>query len=81
MCTDPTELLETTFRVIDFLDPVLGVSESSLEGVFERFEPGIELEDTCSCAQLSARYLRMKRRGAAGQQTSAVGLLCGSRHG
>ena len=50
ICTDPTELLKTTFRIIDLLNPVLGVRESSLEGVFERFEPGIEFEDTCSCS-------------------------------
>lgn len=52
-CTDPTELLETTFRIIDLLNPVLGVSETSLERVFERFEPGIEFEDTCSCSTVS----------------------------
>lgn len=47
-CTNPAELFETTFSIIDLLDPILGVSESSLEGVLERFEPGVEFEDTCS---------------------------------
>lgn len=49
VCTDPAKLFETTFSIIDLLDPILGVSESSFEGVLERFEPGVEFEDTCSC--------------------------------
>lgn len=40
------ELFNTTLGVVDLLDPVLGFRVSLLEGVLERTEPGVKLDDT-----------------------------------
>lgn len=78
ICTDPTELLETTFRIIDLLNPVLGVCESSLERVFERFEPGIEFEDACSYSTLSAIYPRINVKEQRGNRPVPSGCSVGA---
>lgn len=40
------EFVQTTFRVVNGLDPLLGLGVSSLQSVLERGQPRIDLENT-----------------------------------
>lgn len=41
-----TELIQAAFRLLDGLDPVLGLGVSSLQGILEGTQPWIDLKDT-----------------------------------
>ena len=42
------KLLKATFGVVYTLDPILSFRVPSLQGVAERGQPGVQLDDTCS---------------------------------
>lgn len=43
--THPGELVEATFCFVDLVHPLMRLSISSLQGVLERIQPWVELED------------------------------------
>lgn len=47
LMTDLAELLQTTFCLVDGIDPRLGFGIAPLESVLERLEPGVNAQDTC----------------------------------
>lgn len=53
------ELGQTTFCLVDLLDPVPGSGDSSLQHVLEGREPGVNLQDTWGQGQLYTRSRRV----------------------
>lgn len=45
--TNLAELVQTTFCLVDLLDPILGLGITPLEGILERLKPGVNAQDTC----------------------------------
>ena len=45
--TDPAELLQATFCLVDGIDPRLGLGIASLEGILEWLEPRVNAQHTC----------------------------------
>ena len=55
--TNPAELLQTTFCLVDGIDPRLGLGIASLESILERLEPGVNAQDTCISVSASGTKL------------------------
>lgn len=44
-----TKLFKAAFSIIDGLDPLLSVTESASQSIFERRKPRVKLDNACKC--------------------------------
>lgn len=52
-----TKLLQSTFGLIDSLDPLLSVRVTASQGIFERGKPRVELNDACGIVSKAVNWI------------------------